>query len=109
MSEGELQYCVNVCWSCRHANQQALYNWYLVTSDVAVDPKHLRLMTDCIQILQLAADYMTRASDYSDEIRKVCAIICDDCAASCEKFEHEYMLRCAELCRKCARYCRGEF
>ncbi len=108
MREEELQYCINICWSCRHACQQALYNWYLPSGNVKIDADHLKIMTDCIQISQIVADFMTRNSKYSDQLRAICAKIADDCDASCERHEHAEMQHCAELCRKCAMYCRGE-
>lgn len=39
--------------------------------------------------------------------RRVCAELCDACAAECEKHEHhEHCRICAESCRRCAEQCR---
>jgi hypothetical protein len=36
----------------------------------------------------------------------LCAEVCDDCAAECEKHEHDHCQACAGACRKCADECR---
>lgn len=108
MKEEQLQYCINVCWSCRDTSQKALYNHYIKLGEKNVDAAHVKIMTDCIQICQNAADFLTRYSRFDDQICALCALICDACAISCDRFETEEMQRCAEMCRKCATYCRGE-
>lgn len=108
MDEDRLQYCINICWSCRDVSQKALYNYCLKRGDKFVDEAHVKVMTDSIQMCQTAADFMTRNSKFNDAVCEICAYICDRCADSCEKLNTEEMLHCAEMCRKCAAYCRGE-
>lgn len=107
MKEEELQYVINVCWSCRDTCQKALYIKYL-HANKAVGP-HVQTMANCIQMLQTTADLLTRNTKFVEQICDLCAQMCEDCATSCEKQETEEMQHCADLCRKTARYCRGDF
>lgn len=108
MNEDQLQYCINICWSCRDTSQKALYNHYFKLTDKNFDATHIKLMTDCIQICQTTADFMTRNSQFNEQIGEICAIICEACSDSCRKYDTEEMQHCADLCRKCANYCRGK-
>ena len=63
-------------------------------------------MTDCIQICQIAADFMTRNSEMHDTICDACAEICDACAKSCAEIDTKEMDECAKACEMCADSCR---
>src|SRR5688572_22077379 len=54
--------CIELCWSCRDTCQSMLFNHCLAKGGPHVAPDHVRLMTDCIQICQTSADFMTRNS-----------------------------------------------
>lgn len=70
-------------------------------------PDHIRLLLDCAEICQTAANFMTRRSTLHTETCRVCADVCDRCAESCEQLgDDESMRRCAEMCRACAESCR---
>jgi len=97
----------NICWECRAICNETLYNYCLKTGGEHVVEAHIKLMTDCIQICQTSADFMTRNSELHTAICNACADVCDSCAESCEKMEGEEMKRCAEACRRCAQSCRS--
>jgi hypothetical protein len=40
------------------------------------------------------------------EMLELCARVCDECAAECEKHDHEHCRLCAQMCRECAADCR---
>ena len=40
------------------------------------------------------------------EALEFCARVCEDCAAECEKHDHEHCKLCAQMCRECAADCR---
>ena len=40
------------------------------------------------------------------EMLELCASVCDECAAECEKHDHEHCKLCAQMCRECAEDCR---
>lgn len=70
-------------------------------------PDHMKLLLDCAEICQTAANFMARDSDAHALTCRVCAEICDRCAASCEQMgDDEQMRRCADACRRCAESCR---
>jgi len=70
-------------------------------------PDHIKLLQDCAEICQTAANFMTRRSDLHNEICRACAEVCERCASSCEQMgDDEMMRRCAEACRRCAESCR---
>jgi len=98
---------VQTLWECRHHCQKTLFEYCLTMGGLHTQPEHIRRMLDCIEICQLAADFMTRGSVSAQyEIMEACAEICLLCATSCEKISDEKMLQCAEICRKCEKACR---
>lgn len=103
----EMQGCIENCWNCRHACQTTLFNHCLEVGGTHVAPEHVKLMTDCIQICQLAADAMVRQSPQYADICAACAKICEACAESCEALDTPEMKHCAETCRQCADICGG--
>jgi hypothetical protein len=102
----DMRQCMESCWKCRHECHTALFNHCLVMGGKHVEAEHIKLMTDCIQMCQIAADAMARQSPMHAEICAVCADICDACAESCEGIDSPEMSHCAEICRKCANDCR---
>jgi hypothetical protein len=94
------------CWECRHECQETLFTHCLEMGGAHVEAAHVRLMTDCIQICQISADFMVRNSPFHAGVCAVCADICDACAISCDAIQSEEMKRCAEICRRCAASCR---
>ena len=68
--------------------------------------EHQTLLRDCAQICATSADFMLRGSAQHRETCRVCAEVCDRCAASCEQMGDDAMMkRCAAACRKCAESC----
>jgi hypothetical protein len=104
-----LQECIRLCWECRDICQDTLYNHNLERGGDHIDAQNIRLMTDCIEICQTAADLMRRHSMLHRVTCQACAEICDACAESCEKMgsSHTMIQRCAEACRRCATSCRA--
>jgi hypothetical protein len=102
----DMRQCIETCWECRHECQTTLFNHCLVMGGKHVEPEHVKLMADCIQICQLAADAMVRQSPMHADICATCAKICDACAESCEGIDSVEMKNCAKICRKCADDCR---
>ena len=105
---GRMQDCIDACWQTHHFCQDTLYNHCLNHGEDHVTPQHVRLMTDCIQICQVAADFMTRGSALHLEVCGACAAICEKCAESCDAIDgdDDIMHRCAQICRRCADQCR---
>lgn len=102
----EMKDCIELCWECRASCQSALFTHCLEEGGEHLEAGHVRIMTDCIQMCQLAADSMTRNSPLHQTICSACAKICEACGESCEALEGEHMKECAALCRDCADSCR---
>lgn len=99
--------CIEKCWECRAECQDVLFNHCLEEGGKHAEAAHVKLMTDCIQICQLSADFMVRNSAMHMATCAACADICDACAVSCEAIGGEEMKNCAKLCRECATSCRS--
>lgn len=68
----------------------------------------IQLDMECAAICYAAAQVMSINGGYSEDICRVCADICFDCAEECEKHAGHmvHCRQCAEACRKCAEECR---
>jgi ketopantoate reductase len=93
------------CWECRTYCQKTLFNHCLIEGEQHAEINHVKLMIDCIQICQLAADFMVRNSERHYAICRTCAEVCEACAKSCENIDDKKMKECAKICRKCAKSC----
>ena len=111
-SENTLEACIRHCWAARHSVQKTLAEHCLPMGGKHVAPAHLIAMQDCIEMTQVAADFMTRSSPLHTAVCSATAIIADACADSCEALQpHDAspdgdMQRCADACRACAIACR---
>lgn len=101
------QECIRLCWECRDICQDTLFNHILERGDEHPDTAHIRLMIDCIQICQVAADFMRRDSYYHTFTCRSCAAVCMACAEYCERMAKEQpaLKKCAEICRRCGDSC----
>lgn len=100
-----LKQCIRACHEC-HELCLLTMSHCLKTGGEHASPDHMRLMTDCVMISGLSADFMIRQSDYARSIGRECAYICSACAFDCERLGGDEMLRCAEVCRRCAAACK---
>lgn len=66
----------------------------------------IRLDMDCAAICRLTAGYLARDSKNIEQICRLCAEICDQCAEECSKHDTEHCQKCAEACKRCAEECR---
>jgi hypothetical protein len=107
LTDPMLRDCISECWTCRDACQSTLYNHCLDVGGQHVMTAHVRIMADCIQACQTAADFMTRGSNHHAAICTACADVCEACAESCEALDDNHMRACAEACRSCAESCRS--
>lgn len=107
MDEAEMMdRCIKACWTCRHECQITLFDYCLEMGGKHIEPDHIRIMTDCIEICQITADAMVRHSPLRADLSQACMAVCEACAASCEALDSAAMGRCAEACYKCADICR---
>lgn len=101
-----LRDCIRICWECRTHCHETLFTYCLPKGGDHAAADHVRTMTDCIAICQLAADFMTRHSPLHASVCAACADICEACAQACDRLEDHKMKHCADICRQCADACR---
>lgn len=101
-----MQKCIDACWQARTDCERTLFTHCLNMGGAHTEPEHVKLMADCIDFCQTAADFMLRKSRMHVSICLACADVCGACADSCEKIGGAEMLVCAVSCRKCAELCR---
>ena len=99
--------CKELCWSCRTCCQETFARHCLEMGGEHVAKEHAKLMLDCVQICQTAADFMDRESALHAYTCEVCAVVCEACSKSCARINSESMQKCAEICRQCAESCRS--
>jgi hypothetical protein len=79
-----LMYCAKMCLSCADA-------------------------LDCSDICEATARLgLRRTGDDQPMLRELlelCGRMCEQCAAECERHEHEHCKLCAQICRECASDC----
>lgn len=105
-SKAHMEKCIDACQTCHDECETTLFNHCLEMGGKHVEPKHVRLMADCIEICQTSANAMLRGTEHAAAICAACAGICDACADSCDELKGEEMKRCADVCRSCAESCR---
>lgn len=101
----EMKDCITACWDCRTLCQKTLFHHCLEMGGKHVEQRHVRLMIDCMEICQTAADFMVRGSDMHGAVCAACAEVCHACADSCDEVGGDEMMACAQLCRECGESC----
>jgi len=99
----EMQACIDACNECHETCLQML-PYCLRAGGKHIEEQHLRLMINCAEICQTAANFMLSGSPLHGAVCAACAEICDACAESCEQVSD--MEECAEACRRCAESCQ---
>lgn len=98
--------CIAACNACADACDHCLAA-SLQEANVKMMARCIALDVDCAAICRLAAGYMSRGSEFTDQICALCAQICQVCADECGNHQMEHCRACAEACRKCAEECRA--
>jgi hypothetical protein len=101
-----MQECIENCNDCRDECEKMLFQHCLEMGGEHLEQAHVKIMADCIEICQTAANFMLRGSDMHGDVCHACADICDACADSCDEIGGKEMERCADVCRACAESCR---
>ena len=93
-------YCAKMCLSCADACAAE-------EMDMA---QCIRLCSDCADVCEATTRLGLRRTGHNEkiltEMLEFCARVCDECAAECEKHDHEHCRLCAQICRECAADCR---
>ena len=102
----DLATCADLCQATHRACLETML-YCLGRGGAHADADHIRLLADCAQMCQTAADFMLRQSPLHGAVCSVCAEVCDQCAVECDAFEDEGLEACARLCRQCAASCES--
>ena len=102
----DLQQCAKECLDCFQICSETFYQYCLVQGGEHTEPKHFKLMQDCINICRTSAEFLLRGSENHKATCRACAEICQKCADDCVRFNDPQMKACADACRKCAEMCK---
>ncbi len=98
-----LQDCIDACRQCHDTCLQTALVHCLKVGGRHVEADHFRLMLNCSEICQTAANFMLSGSPLHSAVCAVCAEVCVACAESCQEIGD--MDDCARICRDCAQSC----
>lgn len=92
-----LENCVAACHNCA-ASCLEEENVYSMRECIKLD-------LDCADVCHMALKLLARDSSHAVSVVKLCMGICAECAAECEKHEHDHCQQCAKACRRCEDQC----
>lgn len=98
-----MQACIDACQQCHAICLQTAMTHCLRAGGKHVEERHLRLMMNCQEICQTAANFMSSQSELHGAVCGACAEVCDACADSCEQVGD--MDECVRACHRCAQAC----
>ena len=98
--------CADLCQATRQSCLETML-YCLGRGGPYADADHIRLLADCAEMCQTAADFMLRESPLHGSVCAVCAEVCDQCAIECDAFAESRLEQCARLCRQCAASCES--
>lgn len=99
--------CAHICNNC--SDEMIGMHDHGGQKDHETMAKCIRLCRECAEICLVTAQWVSRASVWSEQITRLCADVCDQCAEACERHAPQHALcgPCAEECRRCASTCRA--
>ena len=104
MHASEMKSCIEACQRCSAICLGTAMNHCLEAGGQHTEPQHFRLMMACAEVCRASAALMLIGSPSHRLQCDVCARICEECAADCERIGG--MDECVQACRACAGECR---
>lgn len=99
------QVCIDACAKCAQACNEC-FTACLNESDLNARKDCISILVECAMMCQMSVSMMSMNGQFSKEHCRLCAQICDKCAAECAMFKDEHCQKCAGFCRTCAEECR---
>jgi len=99
------QTCIDACNRCAQACDECM-KLCLGEPDVQARINCIGTLLECAAICKQAACFMSTDAQHAKDLCKLCAVICDQCAADCGMFQDDHCKRCAGECRACSNDCR---
>jgi hypothetical protein len=101
-----MQECVALCMDCHDVCLQ-MVGYLLEREDKKAASPRIRLLLDCAEMCQTAANFMVRGSAMHGLTCFVCSEICEATANECQQYADDPTeAECLDACRRCAESCR---
>lgn len=98
------QKCIDACKRCAQACDEC-FTLCLNEPDVQARKNCIGILIECVAVCNQAGCSMSRDSQFAKDICRLCATVCEKCAAECAMFKDDHCVKCAEECRACAVAC----
>lgn len=98
-----MQSCIDACDACHAICLKTAMTHSLLQGGPHAEAGHLRLMLNCAEICQTAANFMLSNSAVHAPVCGACAEVCNACAISCLRIGD--LEQCADACTRCAEAC----
>jgi hypothetical protein len=98
------QKCIDACFKCAQACYECM-KLCLNEPDVQARKNYIATLMECACMCKEAAGFMSFDAQYSKDVCKLCAVLCEKCAADCGMFKDDHCVKCANECKACAQEC----
>lgn len=103
---GEMQRCIDDCTSMHQVALTAAGHALRHGGDENTNHV-IRVLSDCVEMCQTAANFMLRGSPNHRKTCAVCGQICREVAAECGRFDDDVMARVVDAAERCAGSCEA--
>lgn len=104
MGYHENKSCIEACLACAALCNHCASSC-LKEHDVKMMARCIQLDMECATLCYTAAQLMSIGSNRAQEVCRLCAQLCRECADECESHDNEHCQECARACRHCAEEC----
>jgi hypothetical protein len=104
MHANQMKSCIEACQRCAATCLDTAMHHCLEAGGKHTEPQHFRLMMACVEVCRASAALMLIGAPHHRMQCDLCAKICEECAADCERIDG--MDACVQACRACAQECR---
>jgi hypothetical protein len=102
----EMQRCIDDCTSMHQVALTAAGHALRHGGDENTNHV-IRVLSDCVEMCQTAANFMLRGSPNHRKTCGVCGQICREVAGECRRFDDDAMNRVVESAERCAESCEA--
>ncbi len=104
-ADADMERAIESCQECHEICVVSVAH-ALAQGGSQAEAAHVRLLLDCAELCQTAANFMLRDSDLHALVCRACSEVCARCAGACARFDRDEAMKvCAEVCRGCSAAC----
>lgn len=103
---GDMERCIDQC-TATHQAALTVSGHALRHGGEENASRVIRVLSDCVELCQTAANFMLRGSPNHTRVCALNAEICREVARECGKFDDEPMRRMVEIATECAETCEA--